>query len=210
MKTREKIISTAIQLFNEKGYNTITTRHIAAELNISPGNLHYHFKHSEDIIKVVFSELLLGMDEMMNTLQQTDHKTLQNLLDFTYRTYEIFYSYRFIFLNFVDILRKIPEIKTQYEQINLHRKTEFESIFLDFQKNRIFREDIPDFIINNLSTQIFIIADNWVTHNSLTLNLPKEEAIKHYSLIQMNLFYPLLNPEQQKLYQVNFIQKLKK
>lgn len=210
MKTKEKIISTALCLFNEKGYHTITTRHIAAELNISPGNLHYHFKHSEDIIKVLFSDLILAMDEMMNTLNENRIKTLESLFDFTFRTYEIFYSYRFIFLNFVDILKKIPEIEIQYEKITTGRKLEFQAIFSDFQKEKIFQENIPDFIMENLSTQIFIIADNWVTHNSITLKLPKDQAIKHYSLIQMNLFYPLLNPEQQELYKVNFIKKLKK
>lgn len=210
MKTKEKIISKAIQLFNEKGYHMITTRHIAAELNISPGNLHYHFKHSEDIIKTIFSELILDMDKMMNKLNETNVKTLESLFDFTFQTYEIFYSYRFIFLNFVDILKKIPEIEIQYEKINMGRKIEFQSIFSDFQKKKIIQENIPDFIIENLSTQIFIIADNWVTHNSLTLKLPKDEAIKHYCLVQMNLFYPLLNADQQELYKLNFIKKLKK
>ncbi|MBT2623018.1 TetR/AcrR family transcriptional regulator [Chryseobacterium sp. ISL-6] len=207
MKTKEKIISTALRLFNEKGYNNITTRHIAAELNISPGNLHYHFKHSEDIIKVIFSELIIEMDKMMNNLNEAEVKTLESLFDFTFHTYEIFYSYRFIFLNFVDILKKIPQIEAQYEKITMGRKNEFQTIFSDFQKNKIFQENLPDFIIENLSTQIFIIADNWVTHNSITLKLPKDEAIKHYSLIQMNLFYPLLNPEQQELYKLNYINK---
>jgi len=62
MNTKEKILSKALELFNEKGYNNITTRHIAAELAISAGNLHYHFKHSEDIIKILFDELTLKMD----------------------------------------------------------------------------------------------------------------------------------------------------
>ena len=205
MKTKEKIISTALSLFNDKGYNNITTRHIAAELNISPGNLHYHFKHSEDIIKVIFSELIFEMDKMMNKLNETETKTLESLFDFTFHTYEIFYSYRFMFLNFVDILKNIPAIEAQYEKITAGRKIEFQIIFSDFQKNNIFQKNIPDFIMENLSTQIFIIADNWVTHNSITLKLPKDEAIKHYSLVQMNLFYPLLNAEQQELYKLKYI-----
>ncbi|MBK1897795.1 TetR/AcrR family transcriptional regulator [Chryseobacterium paridis] len=206
MKTKERITATALQLFNDQGYNTITTRHIAAEMNISPGNLHYHFKHSEDIVKAIFSELIIEMDEMMNKLYETKAKTLESLYHFTFHTYEIFYSYRFLFLNFVDILKKIPEIEVLYEKINMERKIEFQSIFSDFQKNKIFQDNIPDFIIENLSTQIFIIADNWISYNSLTLKLPKEEAIQHYSLIQMNLFYPLLSVEQQELYQLNYIQ----
>lgn len=205
MKTKDKILSKAIELFNEKGYNNITTRHIAAELNISAGNLHYHFKHSEDIIKILFSELILKMDVLLNDLQAIENKTLEDLYHFTFSTYEVFYAFRFIFMNFFDILKNIPAIESQYESINISRKGEFQAIFKGFQKNNIFRDDVPDFILRSLTTQIFIIADNWIIHNSLAFKLNKEEAVKHYALIQMNLFYPLLTAEQQKIYELNYI-----
>ncbi|SFN13468.1 transcriptional regulator, TetR family [Chryseobacterium oleae] len=205
MKTKDKILSKALELFNENGYNNITTRHIAAGLNISAGNLHYHFKHSEDIIKILFSELILKMDVLMNDLRKIESKTLEDLYHFTFSTYEVFYSFRFIFMNFFDILKKIPVIESQYESINITRKDEFREIFKGFQKDHIFRNDIPDFILGSLTTQIFIIADNWLIHNSLSFKLNKEEAVKHYALIQMNLFYPLLTEDQQKLYELKYI-----
>ncbi|MGL6127127.1 TetR/AcrR family transcriptional regulator [Chryseobacterium artocarpi] len=206
MGTKEKILAKALELYNEKGYNTITTRHIAAELSISPGNLHYHFKHSEDIIKILFSELIVKMDELLNEMKKKENKVLKDLYDFTFSTCEIFYSYRFIFVNFVDILNNIPEIKAQYEGINFSRKEEFYFIFSGLQKNNIFRENVPEFITDCLTEQIFIIADNWLTHNRMISKFGKEKAIHHYTLLQMNLFYPFLNDEQQKLYEQQYIQ----
>lgn len=205
MGTKEKILAKALELYNEKGYNTITTRHIAAELSISPGNLHYHFKHSEDIIKILFSELIVKMDELLNGMKKKENKVLKDLYDFTFSTCEIFYSYRFIFVNFVDILNNIPEIKAQYEGINFSRKEEFYFIFSGLQKNNIFRENVPKFITDCLTEQIFIIADNWLTHNRMISKFDKEKAIHHYTLLQMNLFYPFLNEEQQKLYEQQYI-----
>lgn len=205
MGTKEKILAKALELYNEKGYNTITTRYIAAELSISPGNLHYHFKHSEDIIKILFSELIVKMDELLNGMKKKENKVLKDLYDFTFSTCEIFYSYRFIFVNFVDILNNIPEIKAQYEGINFSRKEEFYFIFSGLQKNNIFRENVPEFITDCLTEQIFIIADNWLTHNRLISKFDKEKAIHHYTLLQMNLFYPFLNEEQQKLYEQQYI-----
>lgn len=205
MGTKEKILAKALELYNEKGYNTITTRHIAAELSISPGNLHYHFKHSEDIIKIFFSELIVKMDELLNEMKKKENKVLKDLYDFTFSTCEIFYSYRFIFVNFVDILNNIPEIKAQYEGINFSRKEEFYFIFSGLQKNNIFRENVPEFITDCLTEQIFIIADNWLTHNRMISKFGKEKAIHHYTLLQMNLFYPFLNEEQQKLYEQQYI-----
>jgi len=197
-----------MELFNKNGYNNITTRHIAADLNISPGNLHYHFKHSEDIIKILFSELVLKMDDLLNNLHKIENKTLEDLYHFTFSTYEVFYSFRFLFMNFFDILKHIPAIEAQYESINISRKDEFQMIFKGFQKNNIFRSNIPDFILKSLTTQIFIIADNWIIHNSLAFKMNGDEAIKHYALIQMNLFYPLLTEEQQKLYELKYISEL--
>lgn len=206
MSTKEKILAKALELFNEKGYNNITTRHIAAELSISPGNLHYHFKHSEDIIKILFAELTLKMDGLLNKMKEKEYKTLEDLYNFTFSTCEIFYSYRFIFINFIDILNKIPEVKSQYEGINFNRKEEFQMIFFDLQKNNIFKKDVPEFIKDSLTEQIFIMADNWLTHNRLILKLNKKSAIQHYTVLQMNLFYPLLNEEQQKIYEQQYIQ----
>lgn len=206
MKTKDKILSKALELFNDKGYNNITTRHIAAELNISAGNLHYHFRHSEDIIKILFSELTLKMDELLNHMKEKEHKTLEDLYQFTFSTCEIFYAYRFIFISFIDIMNQIPEIESRYEGINFSRKEEFQLIFSDLQKSHIFQKDVPRFIVDCLTEQIFIIADNWLTHNRLILKLSPKEAIQHYTLLQMNLFYPLLNKEQQKLYEQQYIQ----
>ena len=205
MSTKEKILAKALELFNEKGYNNITTRHIAAELSISPGNLHYHFKHSEDIIKILFAELTLKMDELLNKMKKKENKTLADLYILTSSTCDIFYHYRFIFINLVDVLKKIPEVEKVYEGINFSRKEEFQFIFSDLQKNNVFQKDIPDFIINSLTEQIFIIADNWLTHNRLISKLSKKAAIKSYTILLMNLFYPLLNKEQQKLYEQQYI-----
>ncbi|UFS72063.1 TetR/AcrR family transcriptional regulator [Geomonas sp. RF6] len=57
MSTRDRIIETAIRLFNDKGTKPVTTNHIAAECGMSPGNLYYHFRNKEAIIRAIFEQM---------------------------------------------------------------------------------------------------------------------------------------------------------
>lgn len=54
MSTKQRILEAALTLFNEQGERAVTTNHIAAHLNISPGNLYYHFKNKQAIIFELF------------------------------------------------------------------------------------------------------------------------------------------------------------
>jgi AcrR family transcriptional regulator len=62
---REKILDTALLLFNEKGIDGVTTRDIAKVLKISQGNLTYYFPAKSDLVFALTQEFTKGVDEAL-------------------------------------------------------------------------------------------------------------------------------------------------
>ncbi|CAL1519653.1 TetR/AcrR family transcriptional regulator [Chitinophaga sp. MM2321] len=197
MNTKERILITALKLYNSQGVNTITSRHIAAEMGISPGNLHYHFKHTDEIIQTLYDRLSLDFDAIILSMESPGHIDITVIKDLTRRSFELVYTYRFIFLHFVEIGLRIPAVKKDYYALTQRREQQFLAFFEKLKSDGVFRRDIPATVLQALVTQIFIIGDFWLSNNELTLKLKGSKAVAHYSNILFNLFYPyLVDPAQ--------------
>ena len=75
-RTRERIAATALALFNAEGEPHVTTADIADEMNISPGNLYYHFRNKDEIIGLLFSELdaSIAPDSLLTITPEKPHR----------------------------------------------------------------------------------------------------------------------------------------
>ena len=116
MKTRDKILATSLLLFNQEGEQNVTTVDIANEMDISPGNLYYHFKGKESIIDALYERY---EGELTGLLKQSLEKTLsiEDHWLFIYVIFEEIYQFRFFYLNAANIMLKYPDIERRFRRL---------------------------------------------------------------------------------------------
>jgi AcrR family transcriptional regulator len=107
MKTKDKIILNSIELFNKSGVVAVTTNHIAKELGISPGNLYFHFRNKEEIIRAIFKI----MCKETYALWHTKHGVkLKHPLELIEKNFELFWKYRFFHREMYYLRRKDSQL----------------------------------------------------------------------------------------------------
>jgi AcrR family transcriptional regulator len=91
MKTKEKILLSSIELFNRNGVAAVTTNHIAKAMDISPGNLYFHYDNKEEILKERFNRMMKDTYEVWRP-RRTKQSTP---LEFINLNFELYWRYRF-------------------------------------------------------------------------------------------------------------------
>lgn len=120
MKTRDRILQTSLQLFNEYGEPRITTNHIADELDISPGNLYYHFRSKDDIIGLLFEQFERRMDAALRTPERRV-PNMEDMWLYLHLVFENIWEYRFLYRDLDNILSRNKKLRTHFRRI-LERK----------------------------------------------------------------------------------------
>lgn len=64
-RTRQRILDVSLTLYNERGEPQVSTSLIAAELGISAGNLHYHFRRKDELSAALLDQFVSELDALL-------------------------------------------------------------------------------------------------------------------------------------------------
>jgi AcrR family transcriptional regulator len=112
--TKHRIISTAIVLFNQRGFMNVTMRDLAQELDISLGNLTYHFKRKDELVETIHQCLIDERNALLETVQVAP--SITNIHAQLHPLMELYEKYRFFYLDILEVMRAYPDIAQRHRE----------------------------------------------------------------------------------------------
>lgn len=203
MKTRDRILHTSLALFNEEGEAHTTTIDIANEMDISPGNLYYHFKGKDEIIAELFQQYELALSSTLTApIEQplsADRTNVENNWYYLYVVMEEMYQYRFLYHNLDDILARYPDIRRGFKRlIQLKRAALF----------AICQTLLQQAVIDARDQQLLGLVDNmtltltfWFNYDQLLHEDRAPQVTIHQGVLQLlTMVAPYLGDDQLNFY----------
>ena len=140
MNTKFKIIKEAISLFNKEGYNAVSMQELAQKLSMSRGNLTYHFRDKDTLLKVIAEQMWAKMElERQRTRKLPSFENIHNEVLLHYKIQK---QFAFIFID--PHVLKHPIIKKQFREMTQEVLQDFkEGMAFAIKLGNMKEEEIP-------------------------------------------------------------------
>jgi AcrR family transcriptional regulator len=199
-RTAERILEATLDLFNRFGEPNVSTTLISAELNISPGNLYYHYPAKEELINALFDRFESGLAELLGA--SDDVREVEDAWFFMHTLFELIWQYRFLYRDLNDLLSKNRRLETHFQWV-LKNKTRSVKSLLDGM-SRAGAMSIDSREVESTATSMVVLLTYWLSfeyvrdpRNAL------EPANAQSALLRgahhvLSLLVPYLEPGQRK------------
>jgi AcrR family transcriptional regulator len=162
MRTRERILETALRLFNEQGTAAVSTNHIAEALEISPGNLYYHFRNKEEIVRALVDRLFARTGSELN-LPADRPPTPDDLQDLVRINFAILWDYRFVYRELLALLQRDDALRQLYTTVRARGFADMQVIVGQFVQAGVLIPIEPA-VIDELSELCWLVSEFWLTN----------------------------------------------
>ncbi|MFH6604284.1 TetR/AcrR family transcriptional regulator [Maribacter algicola] len=200
-ETKQKILLQSLKLFNARGVSKVSLRTISDALNISVGNLQYHFKKREDIIEELYFQLVKKIDDI---LVVNEGDLLNSFFSTSKQMISMLYEYHFFLLDFVTIVRNNQKIKHHYAKLSKQREEQFLMLVELMIKRRVLREELLKNEYKMLFKRIEVISNFWFSSVYIQSSTLSERVLEDYSLIVGQSIFPYLTEEGNKQFALIF------
>ena len=190
-KTKDRILTSSLVLFNEDGFNNVTTALIAKQTGILEGSLWYHFNSKKDIVSMhikVLEKVFLSANKQIKS------KDFETIINEFFQSYNIIWDFRYILRdNFLKTFEGDESILKSITEINNYLDKWAENRILHSFENGLIEINSKE--IENLSEIILVIGRYWLDFSmkkypGVNINSLRLKGLKHI----ITILNPYLNP----------------
>ena len=188
-QTRQRILDASLSMFNAQGEPNVTTNHIADELEISPGNLYYHFRNKDDIIEQLFG----GYEQRMDAALSAPEGRLPGLEDVwlqLHLVFECIWDYRFLYRDLVDILTRNRRLRLRFARILKRADEQAHQVMRGLVQAGVMRASADE--VDAAATNILVIATFWLNYAAARGDKDERTSIRDGIVQVMMLIAPFL------------------
>ena len=177
MDTKARIIEDALFQFNEKGLNRVGVRDIARALDISPGNMSYHFPKKEELVL----QILLGFsadNQRMFANYHANKLGIEAFLELIEGIFRNQFKYRGLLVDLVEINRLLSAATDfDYSEFQKRRLSEFRTILVGLREVEDLKLD--DEQLEQVVSHISLFGRFWIAEAFLDSSTKEEEILIH-------------------------------
>ncbi len=187
MKTRDRILQTSLLLFNQEGEAPQTAVDISNALEISPGNLYYHFKGKDAIIRALFGAF---EDEMRIILRGSKGgvTSIEDNWVYLYIILEEIYDFRFFYRDLGLLLDRYPDLAKRFRSILSRMRTALVDVLDELTAGSVLRLDPR--LREVLTDQFMTTLTFWLAEDHLNADSHDGPTLIHRTVLQVMCLLP--------------------
>ena len=193
---KKMILEAARTLFNERGYSQVTIRMIALELNMSSGNLNYHFKKREDIFESLYFEMVSEFDERIKDLPNTDVSIAQIRNDIEHSMRRMI-DYKYFWTDLYNLLVVSDIVKNHFQEVYKNRIDGCLLLFKKMKAQNLMTDSSFKFEHRFLAERMINYGNTWLYSTGLYSSGLEQKAIDNHVNTLLSMLYPFLAPKGQ-------------
>ena len=159
-RTAERILEVTLDLFNRFGEPNVSTTLISAEMNISPGNLYYHYPAKDELINSLFDKYEKALNELLNAADGV--RNVEDAWFFLHSLFELIWQHRFLYRDLNDLLSKNRRLETHFQAV-LKNKTRAVRTILDGM-SRAGAMQIDSREAEATATSMVVVLTYWLSY----------------------------------------------
>ncbi len=129
MKTKDRILETARELFNARRFGNVTTAELASECGIAEGNLWYHFKNKRALLEAIAEQFLVDVEDRLALLPSDPEIILQEYADMLFALISEIRQYRFLYRDQADYGEHTDNLLERLPGIYRDTQAQFQTFF---------------------------------------------------------------------------------